>query len=317
MRHIAGSLTDWSPERIDGECSAAYARYERALKAHYVAYFARNCHLRCRRQPYSAATIAAALPPGWEHLQRLIPVGAFHRYARSGRSSQLLALALLGSCSVEDPSLAWLSDALDLPSRRKRPEISPFAFEFSLMPDELNEKPRVTTMDYIARVSGVTVVIESKWSERGGLGRCSCLRDDGNPNPGGSCASRVEARPAYWKTVSNDFGLPVRRDPLRPCSLSLAYQAVRNVAAARVLSGQRPALFVLLFDENNPYFCRTGDWPGWPNLLRSTLGQNSSGLIFKAVSWQRLIRTLPLSKAVRHWVAEKHCLFSDHVSPSE
>lgn len=308
MERRVASLAEWSPERIDAQCSAAYGIYERALKAHYVAYFAKNRHLRCQRQPYSAATIAAALPPGWEHLQRLISPDAFHRYARSGRSSQVLALALLGSCSVEDPSLDWLSDALGLPSAGKCLQIAPFAFEHSLMPDDLNEEPRVTAIDYIARINGITVIIEAKWSERGGLGRCSCQRDDGNPNPGGHCASRVEARPAYWRIAFENFGLPATRDPLRPCSLSFAYQAVRNVAAARVLSGTNPAVFVLLFDQNNPYFCQTGDWPGWPNLLRATLGNNNAALAFKAVSWQRLISRLPLSQRVRDWACEKHGL---------
>ena len=302
------SLAEWSPERVDGECRRAYAAYETEIRRHYTAYFADNRHLRCPRHSYSAATIAAALPPGWEHLQRLIPPDAFHRYARSGRSSQLLALALLGSCSVEDPSLRWLSAALEIPTRGNAGEICPFVFEHSLAPDDLGEEPRVTTIDYVARIGGVTIFAEAKWSERGGLGRCSCLRDDGDPRPGGRCATRVETRDAYWQTAHRYFGLPLLRDALRPCSLSLAYQGVRTVAGARVLADDTPAVFALIFDRNNPYFCRTGKWPGWPNLLSSTLRQQPSSLLFRAISWQRLISLIPLPRDVRQWAREKHGL---------
>jgi hypothetical protein len=310
MHTSATDLEHWTKKQIDAACGRAYGAYEQELKAHYIDYFSRRPTLRCRRHAYSAATLAVALPPGWEHLQRLMPAHAFHRYARSERSSQLLALALLGSCSVEDPSLGWLSRVLDLPTSRRSRETSPFAFEFSLEPTALGEDPRVTTLDYIARINDVTVVAECKWSERGGLGRCSCLRDDGNPDPGNRCASRVEIRHAYWQTAYHDFGLPVARDPRRPCSLSLAYQAVRNVAAARFLSGDKPGLFLLVFDQNNPYFRHTGAWPGWPALLRQTLAVKNtcSRFRFHAVSWQYLIPRLPLPPQVRRWALEKHRL---------
>jgi hypothetical protein len=318
MECLPASLAEWSAERIDRECRDAYGNYERLLKARYVAYFANNRHLRCRRHAYSAATIAAALPPEWEYLQRLMPPHAFHRYARSGRSSQLLALALLGSCSVEDPSLGWLMGALGLRSETRYPDISPFAFEYPLEPSDLGEEPRVTTIDYIAQVNQLTAVVECKWSERGGLGRCSCLREDGSPEAGSQCASRVRARHIYWQTAHRDFGLPIVRDPGRPCSLSLAYQAIRNVAAARFLSENNPALFVLLFDENNPYFRRTGNWPGWPAILEKTFGAPNlfPHFSFKALSWQQLVAVLPLPPKIRKWAFEKHGLGQESASQS-
>jgi hypothetical protein len=310
MHTSASELEHWTKERIDAECGRAYCAYEKKLKAHYIDYFSRHPTLRCRRHAYSAATLAAALPPGWEHLLRLIPAHAFHRHARSGRSSQLLALALLGSCSVEDPSLKWLARLLDLAKTRRLRDISPFAFEYSLEPTDLGEHPRATTIDYIAQINDVTVVVECKWSERGGLGGCSCLRENGNPDPGNRCASRVETRHVYWQTAYHDFGLPAERDPRRPCSLSLAYQAVRTVAATRFLSGDKPALFLLVFDQNNPYFRHTGAWPGWPVLLRQTVAakHRCSRFAFRAIAWQELIRRLPLPPHVRKWALEKHCL---------
>lgn len=303
-------LAFWTKQRIEAACGKAYRSYEKTLKVHYTDYFARYPRLRCSRHPYSAATVAAALPSGWEHLGRLIPTSALHRYARSGRSSQLLALALLGSCSVEDPSLGWLLAALGAPDSAKFSNISPFSFEYPLEPSELSEYPRVTTIDYVAKIQNLTVIVECKWSERGGFGQCSCLREDGNPAPGGQCASRVQTRRIYWEIARSHFGIFPDRDPTKACRLSVAYQAVGNVAAARALSYGSQSLFVLLFDHSNPYFRRTGDWPGWPAILEETLGANNRfpHFSFRALSWQQLVAMLPLPPDIRKWAIGKHRL---------
>jgi hypothetical protein len=81
--------------------------------------------------------------------------------------------------------------------------------------------------------------------------------------------------------------------PGRPCELGLAYQAVRNVAAAVELAGLREvAAFGLLFERRNPYFAGAGEWPGWANVLDAMLAESNS-VAFSAISWHELIPRLP------------------------
>lgn len=309
MDFSAADLTQWTKERIDAECSRSYQAYERGLQTHYTNYFQAHPQLRCPRHRYSARTIAAALPPGHSDLQKRIPKGSLHRFARSGRSSQLLALGLLGSAAEQDDSLRWFWDAANLPgyaSHRQRPSIR---FEHCLAPSDLGEAPRVTKVDLTIASEDTFVAVETKWSEPG-LGVCSCVRDgDGDPRPGSDCAVRVRSRKAYWETARDLFDLGGIRLSFFPCSLSVAYQAVRNVAAARHLSRGRRSVFVLIHDETNPFFQRCGDWPGWPDMLNGILRKHArSSFFFQAVSWQSLISNLPLTPQVRRWAREKHRL---------
>lgn len=301
-------LTQWPQQRIDEECKSAYAVYERKLKQHYVDYFTRHTALRCPRQSYSAATLDEALPPEWAHLWRLLPMQAIHRFARSGRSSQTLSLALLGSAIHNDITMKALWRALGI-RRAIRPDQSTrIAFEYALDPSDLQEEPHVTTIDFLATTPEAVAVVECKWSEKG-LGSCSCIKDgDGNPQAGHPCASRVQARTAYWQTAYHHFGMPRVRITNLFCPVSVAYQAVRNVAATRVLSGSRRGVFALLYDDRNPYFRETGAWPGWPNLLATTLSAQTSGFTFKAISWQVLAGFLPIPSDIREWALEKHQL---------
>jgi hypothetical protein len=90
--------------------------------------------------------------------------------------------------------------------------------------------------------------------------------------------------------------------------VSTAYQAVRNVAAAVALAGsERRAVFVLVYDERNPYFAGAGDWPGWPAALEHTLA-DTDRVVFKAISWQALAPQLPVDANVRRWARERHQL---------
>ena len=112
------ALRQWTSQRSDAECSTSYAVYERALKQHYRRYFAANPHLRCVKHDYSAVSIAAALPSEWSHLQHLIPRHLFHRFARSGRSIQMLALAIIGRAVklVKSLNSFWHDLAVDMPT---------------------------------------------------------------------------------------------------------------------------------------------------------------------------------------------------------
>jgi hypothetical protein len=307
-RMSASFLIDWPKPRIDAECSRVYAKYAQELVAHYRTYFAERVTLR-GMQEYSAANLKAALARGHESL-----IGRLqrpHRFHLSGRSSQVLALGILGAASAADPRLTWLWSLLgiEIPAGEVKDE-----FERELNRKTLNEEPRVTSIDYFVDSPEAVVCAEAKWSEAG-MGSCSCARPEqaesedaeaGEPRFG-ECAGRIiNDRPLYWETAREIFGLS-RPTIGMPCPIWTPYQAVRNAAAARALANGRRAVFLLLYDENNPYFCQTGAWPGWPTLLTEAV-KESEAFQFRAVSWQRLISMLPLDEETRIWAREKHRL---------
>lgn len=104
-------------------------------------------------------------------------------------------------------------------------------------------------------------------------------------------------RTRYWDAARELFRLPDLSPP-HPCPISASYQAVRNAAAARALANGRQAVFALLYDENNPYFRRTGNWPGWPHILEAALAEDYPDFRFRALSWQRLAPLLPMDESV-------------------
>ena len=307
MDNYAVDLPQWTKEQIDRECGAAHRVYVRSLEKHYIDYFQRNQELACPRHPFSARTISAALPPGCCDLQKLIRPDLIHRFAHSAKSSQMLGLSLLGNAAQNDPSLGWFSSAMNLPFDFSRRPV--LRFEHCLTPSDLNETPRTTKLDVTIATQQAFIAVETKWSEAG-FGICSCIKDgDGNPSPGFDCCARVRSRTAYWQVSHQFFGLDAIRLPLLPCSLSVCYQAVRNVAAARCLSRDRCAGFVLIYDKANPYFRSTGRWHGWPIMLASRLLRfENSGLLFRTISWQEFVPQLPLTESVREWAREKHRL---------
>ncbi len=301
---------DWTKARIDGECLKSYRIYERDLKKHYVAYFRDRPWLRSTEQTHSARDIASALPPGWSKLEDLIPRSARHLHARSAKSSQTLALALLGAAAVSDASLSWFWDALeiDTPPASRRPA---FCFEKQLARADLGEEPHTTQLDFVISDPSCFLAIESKWAEQG-FDVCSCLRrSEGSHLPGSFCGQRVLERLPYWEVARDFFRLPTERLPLLPCQIAPMYQVLRNIAAARALgAGTRRFGFVLLYDQNNPFFRPSGSWPGWPAVLTAQLdGLHHQRFIFRAIAWQQLMKHLPLDENVRQWAREKHRLW--------
>lgn len=299
-------LGDWSHEQIHGECSGAYNAYRSALDAHYKAYFKANPKV-AGTHPQLAASFEQAMPPGWEELAAKIPSELRHRHHLSGKSSQAIGLGLLGAAWSREPFLLWLEDALSpIPpfSITNPPSVS---FEYQLDASVLNERPRVTAIDFLVETKDVVICAEIKWAEQG-LGRCSC--GVGKP-PIADCAGRVLQRKAYWNVAREIFFLPDRAEG-QPCPISTGYQAIRNAAAAVALANGRQPVFVLLHDATNPYFRPTNNWLGWPEVLRSTLHMsNINGLLtFRAISWQELLPKLPLSDEERSWALEKHVLSS-------
>lgn len=293
-------LGDWNGVRIADECEADYARYRAAKTDSYQAYFDANPHLKAADHAYKAADLPAALPEGWEELGDLLPKKERHRHYLSGNSSQVLGLAVFGAAGRLAPDHDWLWNALSpIPPRQSIPRTQ---FEKRLDPEALGEQPRQTSIDYLVEDAASLMCVEFKWTEAD-MGTCSCGLDAAS---GADCSAAVLDRAVYWKTASEEFGLPDRTEG-QPCPLSFTYQAVRTVAAARALSrpGQDP-IFGLIYDAENPYFAGAGDWLGWPVALRATLAD--SEVQFRAVSWQELFQLLPLDDASRAWATEKHGL---------
>jgi Restriction Endonuclease associating with ARP len=296
----------WGRPEIDAACQQAWRRYDRRLGARYERYFEDNPDL-AGEQRISARDYAAALPPDWPELVEAIPDDARHRQHLSGKSSQTLAVGLLGVAARQDPSLGWLWDALSPlpPPASDAPRIE---FEHRVAPDLLGERPRQTTIDVLVDDPEVVIAIESKWREHG-IATCLCRGDGVGPAAGLRCSRRVEQRDPYWDAAAT-IGLGEREEGA-PCPISPAYQAVRNCAAVRALAGpERLAVFALLYDEHNPYFAPSDDWPGWPGLLDEAISTHadSDDLRFAAISWQQLVPTLPLDDSTRAWAGDKHGL---------
>ena len=294
-------LAGWTHAEVVAQGRTAYNAYSSALDAAYAAYFRAHPD-EAGLHPRQAADLAKALPPGFAHLAQQLPTAALHQHHLSGRSSQLIALALLGAGAASDPSLQWLYHAWGPMPSTDVPHVC--QFERTLSPELLNEQPRQTAIDFYVETSDIVVAVECKFGEDG-IGRCSC----GAPAPAiADCAERVLKRDAYWEAARELFFLP-EREPGKPCPISLGYQVVRNVAAVRALAtAGRRAVFGLIYDARNPYFSGVGQWPGWPKVLAATL-QYQDEVLFRSASWQELVASLALAD-VREWAVEKHGISS-------
>lgn len=296
-------LASWTTAEINAVCREPYGVYERALREHYGAYFEANPGL-AGTHPVKAKDLAAALPPGADFLEEYLPEKLRHLHHLSGRSSQIVALGLLGLAWRRDPSLRWLEAALALPGLLQSPAPG-VAFETELDSMLLSESPNVSTIDFLVEDDGAVVCVEAKFGEDG-MGRCSC---SAGATAVADCSAKVLSRPLYWETARDVFFLPERSHG-SPCPIASSYQAIRNSAAARALANGRRAVFVLVYDQRNPYFHSVGAWPGWPTLLTSTLkdAERLDLLTFRAVSWQELLPQLPLEESALTWAREKHAL---------
>ena len=248
-------LGDWTYAQIHQECSGAYNSYRAALDAHYAGYFVANPSF-ASSHPQKAGTLELALPPGMEELAELIPTAQLHRHHLSGKSSQLIGLGLLGAAAKSDPSLHWFEQHLAPVPPFPLTTTPTYKFEYGLDRTVLNEHPRVTAVDFLVETDATVICTEVKFAEDG-MGRCSC---GVAAIATGACSKNVLDRALYWDTAAQIFFLP-DRVPGKPCPISVGYQAIRNVAAARALAAGRMPVFVLLYDERNPYFRPTNNWP--------------------------------------------------------
>jgi hypothetical protein len=247
----------------------------------------------------------------------LVPDREWHLHHLSGGSSQVLAVALLGSAIERDPSLKWLAEVLSLQGVFSSATPT-CAFEKSLDPETLNELERTTSVDLLVEDDGHVLCIEAKMWEAG-FGTCRCGRDQEEhaldepsetvPVPAqerGGCSTKVLKRPAYWAAATEVLGLPELVEG-KPCPIASSYQAVRNLAAARALEKGRRACFALFFDARNPYFRSTDSWPGWPALLAASIAPTAD-VSFRSCSWQVLLGSGAVPADVVDWAHEKHGL---------
>jgi hypothetical protein len=246
----APHLADWTGEEVHAECAKAYGAYKRSRTEQYRTYFGANPKLKDPNHPYKARDLASALPEGWAVLADAIPKDPRHLHHRSGNSSQVVALGVLGMGRHRDPTLAWLDRALGPLPSVSGVQTPTSQFEYELASDVLDESPYRTNVDFFVNSPANLMCIECKWTE-GGIGHCGCSA--AAPLDSG-CSEKVLERGAYWKTATEVFHLP-ERILGRPCHLSFTYQAVRNVAAAIALAqGDQQPVFGLIYDDENPFF---------------------------------------------------------------
>jgi hypothetical protein len=297
-------LAGWMTPEIEAECRAEYGRYKRARNERYTRYFQKNPDF-AGGHPLKAKDLASALPAGHEGLVELLPEKERHREHLSGNSSQVLALGLLGPAVLAERTLDWLFASLVPPLPPSRDDAVPvFQFEMTLNPDVLDEQPPRprTAVDFFANSESYVLCLEAKWTEAG-MGTCSCGHRES-----AACRPEIVKRDRYWETAHEIFGLPPRVQG-EFCPIHTGYQAIRNAAAAITLAGDRDPMFVLVYDQTNPYFGGCGAWPGWPTAIEQTLEKQAEERIhFAACSWQDLLMNLPPNRAVSTWAQEKHGL---------
>ena len=85
---------------------------------------------------------------------------------------------------------------------------------------------------------------------------------------------------------------------------------MRNIAAAQAIaSGERTTTFLTLYDERNPYFTGSRQWPGWIIMLSSLMRNATTA--FAALSWQELVERVEFDEPVRRWATDKHGLLKE------
>jgi hypothetical protein len=293
----------WTRPDIAAQVGSTYSRFTRGRTRAYTAYFLAHPELADPNHPLKANDFEAALPEtSPPEFADWLPSGNRHPQYLSANSSQVLALGLLGTAVRQGRMLSWWWDALGghLPGPVRQPPS--FSFESKAAKALLGETGGPTTIDFLVEDDAAVICCECKWVENG-FG-CTC--------PGaatGACRPGIYKCAAYWEAADDLFALPKHVHASGPCRLGFAYQAVRNAAAALKLAGDdRTAVFALIYNADNPYFAGHGQWPGWATVLQHTLDGAHPQLEFRALTWQNLMRQLPLTDAARAWASEKHGL---------
>jgi hypothetical protein len=225
---------------------------------------------------------------------KLVPREKRHKWFRSMKSSQALALSVFGNLKVLNRT-RFLSEVRaddgSVPAfGHGQIEASDLELEHDV--NSLNEV-RATSVDLF--VSGPTVAcVECKLSEQE-VGCCSRprLKKDHPEYCNGSYARQgdrshrcalAERGMSYWEHIPRVLNWEVDRDQ-SPCPLAIPYQLVRNVLAASVHGSRGHAL--LVYDARNPAFqpCDHGTFETLREQLRDVT-------MLRRCTWQAILAAM-------------------------
>lgn len=230
---------------------------------------------------------------------RLIPREKQHKWFRSMKSSQALAVSIFGNLKVQNRTNCLSevnADDGDGPAFRQG-RIGPEDLELEHDVTSLNEI-RATSVDLL--VSGPAFIcVECKLSEQE-VGCCSrpALKKDHREYCNGSyvrqsgrshrCAL-AERGMNYWEHIPSVLNWEADRDS-SPCPLAVPYQLVRNILAASVdgghiRTGRGHAL--LVYDDRNPAF-----QPHDKGTFETLRAQLRDVTMLRRCSWQAILSVM-------------------------
>jgi hypothetical protein len=243
------------------------------------------------------------LPEVANHIESLTRTASLKLHSKSnGLSSQIMAFNLLGPFQLRD-DLTTLARLLlnDAPNPDEQLTLA-FEFEDRDVFNERQQQP--TSIDACLSGATIGIYVEVKLQESG-FGACSSATngDCEGMNPASdfdSCYLHAGAKRTYWEHLA-DYGFlggPFFTGPI--CPLAMHYQFFREVAFAIAKGGA----FVLLVDERNPAFNRTGPTErGLFPFLKSSVPVKYQSRV-KCVTVQSVIAGIRTSEKHRDWVFE-------------
>lgn len=250
-------------------------------------------------------------------VRALVPVKKRHRWFRSMKSSQALALSIFGNLKVlghTDVLQAVSAEGFDGPAFGP----GPIRSDNILLEHEakLPGERTSTSVDVLIAGAG-SVCVECKLTEPE-VGRCSrtwlppsnkshC--NGANPMTGGGIRCPLAAAgPRYWEEIP-DFVKMEEWRARRACPLCEPYQLVRNILAANRPSRERGHA-LLIYDARNPAFrpSRNGtfevlqDALADPNVLRRCSWQSILAAMMDRPELQGLVQEVGLKYGLTPWV---------------
>ena len=254
------------------------------------------------------ATTPARCRPGWDELVDEIPDDARHRQHLSGKSSQTLAVGLLGAAAphgplarvavgrprsaarrrqrhpsdrVRAPRVGRAARRTAAPDQHRRPRRRPGSGDRDRV-EVARARHRLLSLSRRRRGPGAgSALLSPRRAARAVLG---CGGNDRARRP------RAAGRAARSAPPTRRSATAPRRGPLPGPSASRSSRSSTT--------------------RENPYFAETDEWPGWPRLARrgGPAHADPEDLRFAAISWQELVPLLPLDEPTRAWAADKHGL---------
>jgi hypothetical protein len=224
----------------------------------------------------------------------LVPGRKRHKWFRSMKSSQALALSFFGNLVIYG-NLEWLSDLKsdddnnDGPPAFGQADLSPYNFSMEHEVAMLDER-RPTSLDVF--ISGrYRVAVECKLSEEV-FGNCTRPRRglcDGFLRNDRCALAKKGAR--YWDYIPMLFDWPA--EPDYKCPLKTSYQLARNVLAACVREDGfvSPSIghALVIYDKRNPKFSEGGKEA---EVFRRTQNALRESQALRKISWQRIAAVL-------------------------